>query len=74
MPDDARLQAVYQELLLDHYRRPRNKGAVENADATVPRRNPLCGDEITLSLALDGGRVREARFVGQGCSISQAAA
>jgi nitrogen fixation NifU-like protein len=74
-PDrDARIQAVYQELLLDHYRRPRNKGPLAGADVTVPMRNPLCGDEIELRLAFDGDRVREAKFTGQGCSISQAAA
>ena len=77
-PDDAQLAAIYQELILDHYRRPRNKGAPP-ADAsdvrTAERRNPLCGDEVTLSLAFgDDGRVRDVRFTGRGCSISQAAA
>lgn len=73
-PDDARLQAVYQELLLDHYRRPRNKGTLEDADVAVPMRNPLCGDEIELRVAFDGDTVRDLKFVGQGCSISQATA
>lgn len=76
MPGDAALSALYQEMILDHYRRPRNKGALDGADATVPMRNPLCGDEITLALAFDeqSDRVREARFTGRGCSISQASA
>ncbi len=72
--DQAALSALYQELILDHYRRPRNKGALEAADVAAERRNPLCGDEIVLQLAFDGDRVREARFTGRGCSISQASA
>ena len=71
---EAQLAAIYQELILDHYRRPRNKGALDGADASVERRNPLCGDEIGLQLALDGDVVRDVRFTGRGCSISQASA
>jgi nitrogen fixation NifU-like protein len=71
---EAQLAAIYQELILDHFRRPRNKGALESADAAAERRNPLCGDEIVLQLAFDGDVVREARFTGRGCSISQASA
>jgi nitrogen fixation protein NifU and related proteins len=74
-PQDAQLSAIYQELILDHYRRPRNKGALDGADGTAERRNPLCGDEIALAVAYDDtGRVRDARFTGRGCSISQASA
>lgn len=71
---DAALSALYQEMILDHYRRPRNKGRLERADVTVPMRNPLCGDEITLELALDSNDLADVRFTGQGCSISQASA
>lgn len=71
---DARTEALYQELILDHYRRPRHRRELPHADRTAERRNPLCGDAIRISLALDGDRVREAAFTGQGCSISQAAA
>jgi nitrogen fixation NifU-like protein len=71
---EAQLAAIYQELLLDHYRRPRNKGPLDAPDATAERRNPLCGDELRLALAFDGDVVREARFTGRGCSISQASA
>jgi nitrogen fixation NifU-like protein len=76
MPTDIRanLQAMYQELILDHYRKPRNKGSLENADRVVPMRNPLCGDEIDLHVKFDGDRLAELRFTGRGCSISQAAA
>ena len=68
------MEAVYQELLLDHYRRPRNRGPVPDADVTVEQRNPLCGDVLTLQLTMDGDRVTSAGFTGQGCAISQAAA
>jgi nitrogen fixation protein NifU and related proteins len=71
---DANLQAMYQELILDHYRRPRNKGTLDAPDMTVPMRNPLCGDEIDLQVKFDGDRLSELRFTGRGCSISQAAA
>jgi len=70
----AEIAALYQELILDHYRRPRNKGTLEKADASVEMKNPLCGDEITLQLAFDGNRVCDVRFCGRGCSISQASA
>ncbi|HET7457475.1 MAG TPA: SUF system NifU family Fe-S cluster assembly protein [Gemmatimonadaceae bacterium] len=83
-PDDVRrrspaqLSALYQELILDHYRRPRNKGVVEKGTgasvAAGAARNPLCGDEVAVTLALDGDTVTDARFTGRGCSISQAAA
>jgi len=75
-PSEAQLSAIYQELILDHFRRPRNKGAIEAPGArTARRKNPLCGDEMTLSIAFDDdGRVSDARFTGHGCSISQASA
>ena len=73
-PSEAQLAAIYQELILDHYRRPRNKGALADADATAARTNPLCGDEIALAVAFEGDVVRAARFTGRGCSISQASA
>lgn len=68
------MDAVYQELLLDHYRRPRNRGELPDANVRVEQRNPLCGDTLTLQLDLEDGRVRAAGFTGQGCAISQAAA
>ncbi len=70
----ARSEAIYQELILDHYRSPRNRSVLEDADVVVTHRNPLCGDELVVYLALDGDKIREARFTGQGCAISQAAA
>jgi nitrogen fixation protein NifU and related proteins len=71
---EPQLSALYQELILDHYRRPRNKGTLEGATHTVSLNNPLCGDEIDLQLRVDNDTIKEARFVGRGCSISQASA
>ena len=75
-PDrSAEIAALYQEMILDHYRRPRNKGILERADTAVEMKNPLCGDEITLQVAFDGGGgVGDVRFSGRGCAISQASA
>jgi nitrogen fixation NifU-like protein len=70
----AEVAALYQEMILDHYRRPRNKGTLERADASVEVKNPLCGDEIGLQVAFDGDSVGDLRFSGRGCSISQASA
>jgi len=70
----AEIGALYQEMILDHYRRPRNKGTLEKPDASVEMKNPLCGDEITLQVAFDGDSVCDLRFSGRGCSISQASA
>lgn len=71
---EPRLSALYQELILDHYRRPRNKGVLEHPTHTVALNNPLCGDEIDLQLRMEGDVIKEVRFIGRGCSISQAAA
>jgi nitrogen fixation NifU-like protein len=65
---------LYREIILDHYRNPRHKRPVEPADLTVEAANPLCGDEITLTLRLDDGSVADVGFQGRGCSISQASA
>lgn len=70
----AQISALYQEMILDHYRRPRNKGEIENPDETIVMKNPLCGDEITIQLRYDGDEVADVGFVGRGCSISQASA
>jgi len=70
----AEIGALYQEMILDHYRRPRNKGTLENPDASVEMKNPLCGDEIALQVAFDSAGVCDLKFSGRGCSISQASA
>lgn len=68
------LSALYQDIILDHYRRPRNSGRLDEPDESITRKNPFCGDTIELHLSFDGDRVRAARFSGQGCAISQASA
>ena len=65
---------LYREIILDHFRHPRRKGTVAGADRVVEATNPLCGDEIDLSLRLDGDAVADIAFDGRGCSISQASA
>lgn len=65
---------LFREILLDHYRRPRHHGAVDPSDASCHGHNPLCGDEVDISLRLDGGRLAAIGFEGQGCSISMASA
>ena len=68
------LDDLYREVILDHYRNPRRRGALEHPDAHADGQNPLCGDELSLDLALDGDRVTDVRLQGRGCSISQASA
>ena len=70
----ANLDALYQEVLLDHYRKPRNKGPLEGATADAQGRNPLCGDEVNVAVKMNGDVVEAVKFTGQGCSISQASA
>jgi nitrogen fixation NifU-like protein len=71
---DLPLKSLYQELILQHYRKPRNRGELDDADVEISMNNPVCGDEITLQLRLRDGRIDAVRFRGQGCSISQASA
>jgi len=66
------LGSLYQELILDHFKRPRNKGELEGASHTAHMNNPVCGDEIFLQLAVEGEIIHDVRFSGRGCSISQA--
>ena len=68
------LEALFHDLILDHYRRPRNKGELAGATARGSVVNPTCGDEIAVEVAVDGDIVRAVRFTGRGCSISQASA
>ncbi len=70
----SELMDLYQEVILDHNRRPRNFGQIEGADHSAEGYNPLCGDQLTLYLKMDGDRVEEVRFEGQGCAISTASA
>ena len=71
---DEELRELYQEVILDHQRDPRNYGLLEQATCTAEGFNPLCGDRIELYLQMDGDRIRQAKFRGAGCAISTASA
>ncbi|MCB1189040.1 MAG: SUF system NifU family Fe-S cluster assembly protein [Leptospiraceae bacterium] len=65
---------LYKEVILDHYENPRNFGTIENPDVKEAGANPLCGDELELFINFDGDKIKEIKFHGKGCSISQASA
>ena len=68
------LNDLYRDVILDHNRRPRNFGALEQADATVEGFNPMCGDRLTVRLRLADDTISDIRFEGEGCAISTASA
>ena len=68
------LRDLYQEVIFDHYKRPRNCRALPDANHKAEGYNPLCGDKITIYLRIEGGIVKEASFEGSGCAISTASA
>jgi nitrogen fixation NifU-like protein len=65
---------IYREIILDHYRNPRNKGSLPNADISIHDSNPLCGDEIDIHLKVEEDTIKDIKFEGRGCAISQASA
>jgi len=65
---------LYREVILEHYRTPHNRGRLTEPDVANRGRNPLCGDDVEISLSVSGDRVEDIRFMGRGCSISQASA
>jgi len=67
-------ETLYREIILDHYKNPRNKGTLDPADYSYEDTNPLCGDEIRIDVRVTADRVAEIKFSGRGCAISQAAA
>jgi nitrogen fixation protein NifU and related proteins len=72
--DPGALDALYQEQILQHYRRPHHKGVVDAADGAATAANPLCGESLTVTLRREGDRVTDIAFTGQTCAISQASA
>jgi nitrogen fixation protein NifU and related proteins len=68
------LDDIYKEVILDHYKNPRNKRELVTAEFSCTRNNPLCGDEITIFAHVEGDRIAELTFQGAGCSISQSSA
>ncbi len=65
---------IYAEEIITHYEHPHNKGKLKECDAEFHDDNPLCGDEITMYLKVDNGKIKDVKFDGQGCAISQASA
>lgn len=68
------LQELYQSVILDHNRKPRNFGALPEANREADGKNPLCGDEVHVALVLQGDTITDVRFTGHGCAISKASA
>lgn len=71
---EAELDDLYREVILDHYRNPRHRGSLSSPTISREGLNPLCGDEITLDLRIEDGVIRDVAFRGSGCSISQSSA
>ena len=71
----ADLEELYREIILDHYRSPRNRGELDSPPAhRVEGFNPLCGDEVVLSMVVEDGKLADLKIGGSGCSISQSSA
>ena len=72
---NSEFDQLYREVILDHYKNPRGHGLIEDADASAEGQNPLCGDEVTVSVRFgeDGETIEQVGFEGRGCAISQAA-
>ena len=68
------LDQLYRSVIMDHYKKPRNKGSLDENSVTIDMNNPTCGDRIHLTLKLNDGIVEDARFDGEGCSISMSSA
>ncbi|WP_077327866.1 Fe-S cluster assembly sulfur transfer protein SufU [Virgibacillus siamensis] len=68
------LDTLYRQVIMDHYKNPRNRGTVEGDALTVDMNNPTCGDRIQLQLQVEDGIVKDAKFTGEGCSISMSSA
>ena len=69
-----KLDQLYRSVIMDHYKNPRNKGVLEESNVTIDMNNPTCGDVIHLTLKVEDGIVQNAKFEGEGCSISMASA
>lgn len=65
---------IYRETILDHYRNPRNKGRIASPDVSIHDSNPLCGDEVNIQLKVEANVIKDIKFEGRGCAISQASA
>ncbi|MCQ6264084.1 SUF system NifU family Fe-S cluster assembly protein [Fictibacillus sp. WQ 8-8] len=70
----SNLDQLYRQVIMDHYKNPRNKGQLADDSVTINMNNPTCGDRIQLHLKVDDGKISDAKFDGEGCSISLASA
>jgi nitrogen fixation NifU-like protein len=68
------LDDLYRRVIMDHYKTPRNRGMLEEGSVTIELNNPTCGDRISLQLHVDDGIIKNAKFTGEGCSISMSSA
>ncbi|MFB6366381.1 Fe-S cluster assembly sulfur transfer protein SufU [Paenibacillus elgii] len=68
------LDDLYRRVIMDHYKNPRNRGSFENQSVSIDLNNPTCGDKIQLQMQVEDGKVKAAKFVGEGCSISLSSA
>lgn len=68
------LDTLYRQVIMDHYKNPRNKGLLEDDSLTINMNNPTCGDRIQLSMKIEDGKVVDSKFEGEGCSISMSSA
>ena len=68
------LDQLYRSVIMDHYKNPRNKGSLQEDSVTIDMNNPTCGDRIHLTLKVEDGIVKDAKFDGEGCSISMSSA
>jgi nitrogen fixation NifU-like protein len=68
------LDDLYRRVIMDHYKTPRNRGTFDNEAVTIDLNNPTCGDKIQLQMQIEDNRVKAAKFVGEGCSISMSSA
>jgi nitrogen fixation NifU-like protein len=68
------VEDLYREVILDHFKAPKNRGALDNANAKADGMNPLCGDQLSMTARVENGTLTDVRFDGHGCAISQSAA
>lgn len=68
------MDPLYREIILEHWQNPQNVGALKNADVDAIETNPLCGDEIHVTIKIEKGKIKDILFLGKGCAISQASA
>lgn len=74
MSSNQQLDVLYRQVIMDHYKNPRNKGRIEDGSLTINLNNPTCGDTISLQMNIEDNVVKDAKFIGEGCSISMSSA